>query len=133
MKRLIRFGISGACGLTVNLGIFQLSYVLGVPYLISSIAGLSGSTGVGFVLQKYWTFGDRTQGATHWQFAGYVAVMLMNLVLNTWLVYGFVEWLKLYPLFAQALGAGVVALNSFLIYHQLIFKSVAEDVVKAES
>ena len=120
--RVLRFLIVGIIGISVNLGMFHALYVLGVPYLAGSIAGFSVAVFVGFVLQKYWTFSDRSSGHVRTQFAFYAALTSGNLVLNTGIVYLLVGRLGVQYLLAQAIGAAIVAIDSFFVYHIFIFR-----------
>jgi putative flippase GtrA len=120
--RVFKFLIAGGIGVSVNLGIFHILYVLGVPYLIGSIIALLISMAVGFTLQKYWTFQDRMSAHIRVQFIQYAALALGNLALNTGIVYVLIDKLGTHYLLAQAAGAAIVATYSFFVYRVLIFK-----------
>lgn len=119
--RVSKFLIVGGIGLTVSLGLLHMFVVFGAPYLLGSIIAFSIALIVGFTLQKYWTFGDRTAGRTELQFTQYTALALTNLALNTGIVYAFVEYGGAHYLIAQTIGAGLVALVSYLVYNLYIF------------
>ena len=119
--RIFKFLATGAIGLSVNLGVFQILYVRGVPYLIGSMSALFIAMIVGFVLQKYWTFEERSPERTRIQFILYAALTLCNLGVNTLVVYLLVEYVNVYYLIAQAFGAGLVAFTSYLVYQHYIF------------
>lgn len=119
--RIFRFLSTGAIGLSVNLGIFHTLYVLGVPYLAGSISALLIAMIVGFVLQKHWTFEERSRERTRTQFMLYVTLSLCNLGVNTLIVYLLVEYANVYYLIAQAVGAGLVAFTSYAVYKHYIF------------
>lgn len=108
-------------GLSVNLGVFHILYVLGIPYLAGSVTALFVAMLVGFILQKYWTFQDRSSERMHIQFALYAALALGNLAVNTLIVFLLVEHAGAYYLIAQTVGAGAVALTSYFIYRFYIF------------
>lgn len=120
--RILKFLAVGVVGISVNLGVFRTLYISGVPYLAGSVAGFLIAVFVGFILQKYWTFEDRSPGRTRAQFAFYAAVTLGNLALNTGVVYVLVGKLGVHYLLAQAFGAALVAVDSFLVYQTFIFK-----------
>lgn len=120
--RVLKFLITGMIGISVNLSVFHALYVLGVPYLAGSVAGLLISMVIGFLLQKYWTFWERTPERLRAQFALYAALALGNLALNTLIVYTLVGKLGVHYLIAQAIGAAFVAIDSFVTYHTFIFK-----------
>lgn len=123
-QRLVRYLISGGTGAAVDFGLlFALTDWLGLWYLASAVIAFVVAFGVSFVLQKLWTFRDRATDRVKRQLAFYLAVALANLVLNTALVFVFVEYAGLYYLFAQFLAAGLIAVSSFFIYRRLIFAS----------
>jgi len=122
--RILRFVCSGAIGISVNLGTLHLlAGVFGYHYLISSIIAVSISTVVGFLLQKYWTFAERSVEKAGEQFALYVVVAVTNIGVNTLIVFLLSGVYGFHYLFAQFVGAGVVATMSYLIYKGLIFRS----------
>lgn len=121
MCMLVRYLASGGLGLAVNMSMFALLVNISPHYLIASTAAITISTVVGFILQKYWTFGDRAHARAWWQFLLYGCVALINLSLNAAVVYACVELLALPPLMGQAVGAATVALWSFFAYRHVIF------------
>ena len=122
--RVLKFLATGAIGVTVNLGTLHLLVLGGMFYLYASLMAYALATVVGFVLQKFWTFGDRMAGVTRVQFALYVVVTLCNLALNTLVVYVLVDFVHTHYLLAQAIGAGLAAALSFFVYTLYIFKPV---------
>ena len=114
--RIAKFLATGMIGLTVNLGSYYALSQLGVPYLLGSVGAFLLAMGVGFVLQKYWTFADHSVAHMHTQLAAYGAVTLSNLVVNTLMVFVLVEYAQTHLLLAQAVSAGLVALASYMIY-----------------
>lgn len=121
-SKVARYLMTGCVGLIVNLGSYHLLVaVFGVPYLVGSMIAIVLSTVVGFLLQKYWTFGERSHAAAPRQFALYAALALWNLGLNTLIVFALVEYFALHYLIAQAIGSGVLAVSSFLLYHHYVF------------
>lgn len=119
--RILKFLTTGTIGIAVNLGVFHMLYVLGVPYLAGSTLGFLTAMCVGFFLQKYWTFEERTPERAHTQFILYVMLALGNLAANTLIVYLLVEYAGAHYLVAQTIGAGSVALTSYLVYRSYIF------------
>jgi len=121
--RILKFLITGAIGISINLGIFHMLYIFGTPYLIGSVIGTLTSIIIGFLLQKYWTFEDYSPERAHAQFILYTTLASVNLVLNTGIVYVLVSRFDVFYLFAQAIGAAIIAIYSFLIYRGFIFKT----------
>lgn len=124
--RVLRFLTSGTIGISVNLGTLHLLVtIFDVHYLLSSIIALSISMVVGFLLQKYWTFEEHSTDRAPMQFVFYVSLALFNLSLNTGIVYVLSGVLLFHYLLAQAAGAGAVALVSYFVYREFIFKREA--------
>lgn len=121
MTRIVKFLVAGMIGVSVNLGVFHLLYLAGVPYLAGSAGGFLVAVVVGFVLQKFWTFTNSSHEYTRKQFFWYALLALANLALNTGIVYVLVGKLGFHYLFAQAIGAAVVAVDSFFVYKFFIF------------
>jgi putative flippase GtrA len=119
--RVLKFLATGAIGISVNLLVFHLLHIFGAAYLVGSIAGFLVAVFVGFVLQKYWTFDDRSPERSRTQFVQYVILALFNLVINTGIVYVLIGRLNVYYLAAQAIGAALVAIDSYLFYRFFIF------------
>lgn len=120
-RRILKFLFVGAIGLLVNLGTYYLATKLHVQYLVGSTVAFLVAMCVGFILQKYWTFGDHSWERMHTQFALYAMLTLCNLAANTLVVYLLVTYANTYYLIAQTIGAGLVALVSYGIYRRYIF------------
>jgi putative flippase GtrA len=58
----------------------------------------------------------------HVQLGIYFFVAVGNLVLNTVLMYLFVEKIGLYYLIAQIVASALIAVESFFVYQRLIFR-----------
>ncbi len=125
--RVLKFFLTGMVGLSVNLGVFRALYALRVPYLTGSITAFLAALVVGFVLQKYWTFEERTRERTSAQFILYTALAFTNLAVNTLIVFLLVEYAGVQYLVAQAVGAGSVAFASYFVYERFVFSGHALD------
>ena len=125
--RTLRYLVSGSIGLSVNLGLYRaLVQFVHAQYLVGSVIAVSVSTIVGFLLQKYWTFEERSHERAPLQFTLYALIAILNIGLNTLVVFILVNTLGAHYLLAQATAAGVVALGSFFVYREVIFKKKIE-------
>ena len=125
--KIVRYLASGVMGITVNLGsLFILVHVFDVHYLAASITAVSISTIVGFLLQKFWTFGERSFSRSRSQFLLYTLVAILNILLNTFIVYVLTGVLGLHYLIGQFVGAAVVAVWSYFIYRHVIFSVLTQ-------
>ena len=120
--KLARYIMSGGTGAAVDLGLLYLfTDILMVWYLMSSILAFLISYAVSFMMQKYWTFGDMSRDRIEMQVVAYLSVALINLCLNTLLMYAFVDLMHLHYMVSQFMTSILIAIESFLIY-RLIFR-----------
>jgi putative flippase GtrA len=123
---IIKYIISGGTATCVNLGVlYALTEYAGVHYLQSAIISFICAFFFSFLLQKFWTFNNRRKDILHWQMAGFLAVALVNLSINTLLIYLLVEYAHVWYLLSAILAGGLIALSSFFIYRHLIFREHA--------
>ena len=117
-----RYIVSGGCGVAINIAIlFLCVHVFHFWYIASSILAFTISFMAGFMFQKFWTFKDAETKNMHGQAALYLAVALMNLGLNTLIVYLAVGQAGLNYLLAQIVASALIACESYFLY-RLIFK-----------
>ncbi len=127
--RIIRFVISGGLATGVNLfSLYLLLHIIGMWYLTSSIIAFFVGFIVSFTLQKFWTFKDHRKDIIGRQLVIYLAIVLVNLILNTALVYIFVEYGELWPLIAQALAALIIAFEGYFAYKYFVFNEIQPSI-----
>ncbi len=120
--QVVRFLLSGGSAAAVQLLLFYLlTDILGIWYLISTTVAFVLGFFVGFVLQKYWTFGNRHTPLVGRELALYGATGTVNLTLNAAAMYLLVDLLHLWHLASQLLVSGGLAAVSFLLYRLYIF------------
>lgn len=121
--RLLRYFISGGTAAAVDfLFLYLFTDGFGLHYLLSAVLAFLVAFGVSFVLQKFWTFQDHSTERIHTQGVLYFVVALANLLLNTLLMYLFVDWLHFWYMGAQFFASGLIALESFFISKHVVFK-----------
>lgn len=124
--RLVRFVISGGTATAVNLGIlFLLTHVFGLWYLTSSVIAFMAAFFVSFTLQKFWTFEDGSRSRLRSQAVIYFLIILVDLGVNTALMYFFVEHVHMHYLVAQLISGVIIASMNYFSYKHLVFRSVA--------
>ncbi|MBP9760297.1 MAG: GtrA family protein [Candidatus Pacebacteria bacterium] len=115
--KLVRFIISGGTSAVVTIGtVFVLTHIYDVWYLTATWTGFLLAVLVNFLLQKFWTFRDRTLVDAHKQSVGFVVVNGINFFVNSALMIFFVEHLDLWPVVAQVCSAVLIACESFIAY-----------------
>lgn len=120
--KLAKFIISGGTAAVTNLSVVYIfTDILHVFYLVSSGVAFAASFSVSFMLQKFWTFSNPSLEVVHKQLGIALLVASGNLVLNTFLMYCFVEYVGFHYLFAQIATSGVIALETFFVYQHVIF------------
>ncbi len=125
---IVRYLFSGGTAAIVNLGlIYILTDIARLHYLISGIFAFSCGVVVSFIMQKRWTFQDHSTEETHRKFAVYVVIAIINLAVNTSLLYIFTDIFRFYYMISQFLASGIVALWSYFIYKKLVFKNNTMD------
>lgn len=117
-----RFIAAGSVGAVTNIGLlFLFTEYVGLYYLVSACISFVIACGVGFVLQKFWTFRERSIESVHAQAAGYFTISTINFFLNTALLYFLVEKMHIWYILAQVIASGLIAVSSFLLYRYVIF------------
>lgn len=115
--KLVRYGIAGACGAFVHIGVlFVLTDLAGLFYLLSTTIGFLSAYLVSFFMQKKWTFRNHDNTRLRGQMTLYFLVGASNLVFNAlgmrWLVGG-LGW---HHVLSQVAVSGTIAIWSFLAY-----------------
>ncbi|MBY0539765.1 GtrA family protein [Patescibacteria group bacterium] len=123
MFRLMRYVFSGGTAAACNvIALFLLVEFANVHYLYASILSFIFSLAISFTLHKFLTFRNQQTDGIHKQIGRYLAVILGNLALNTTLVYALVELLGVWYLFAQIIGAALVAVTGYIGYKYFVFR-----------
>lgn len=126
--RVARFITTGALAALVNLAVLYGATEYGhIWYLFSAVLGFSSAFLVSFFLTKFWTFGNRTRAGAERQLALHLLVAIVNLWINTGLVYLFVEMFGLWYMFAQAAAAVLIAFESYYAYQWIYGAVVSRD------
>lgn len=130
--KLFRYGVSGATSTTVNLTLTWGLERLGVHYIAVVTVAFGLSVIVSFLLQKFFTFANRTVTDTHKQFAWFVVIALVNLAANDSLVYVQYTLLNMKQLVVvEAVASLVIAFYSYFLYKYLFRERRATDAAKA--
>ena len=122
-QRLARYLTAGSIAAVVDLGLLYIfTDLFLIHYLTSAVFAFLATFLVSFTLQKFWTFQDHSVERVHAQAALYLVIALINLAVNTALMYAFVDWLQIWYIGAQFIASGLIACESFFISRHLIFK-----------
>jgi len=122
---IMRYLFSGGTAAMVNLGLlYLLTDIMGLYYLLSGILAFSCGVIVSFIMQKSWTFQDRSTEETYKKFVLYVVIAIINLAVNTSLLFLFTDIFNLYYMISQFLASGIVAVWSYFIYRKMFFYGI---------
>ena len=122
--QLHRFLIVGGLGVPTNLiivymcvSLIDLNYLTGV--FIAFWIGLTQ----GFILNKVWTFSDRTSHILHllYKYFKYAIGSIVGLILNLWIVWALVEIGDIHYMLAAFFGIIVGALSNYTISVKFVF------------
>lgn len=120
--KIIRYLIAGGTAACVNLAILYIfTHYFNLWYLLSSVIAFLLAFCVSFGLQKFWTFKDHVTDDLHKQGGVYLLITLINLGINTLLMYMFVDHFGLHYLPAQVLTGGLLAVVSYYAYGKFVF------------
>ena len=126
-RRAIKFLMSGGSAAAINIGLLYLfTDIFGIWYLFSAVMAFMIAFVASFCFQKFWTFEDHSMDAVHGQAAIYLAVAIVNLGINTGLIYIFVEFFAVHYVLAQVFSSIAIACESFFVYRKFIFHGRGE-------
>lgn len=120
--QFFKFLITGCTALVVNLSFLYLfTDIIGIHYLLSSVFSFSLAVTVSFALQKFWTFRS-TKRNIYIEASSYLFMQIVvNLFLNTALLYIFVDYLHLWYILSQILISLGLAVITFVVSKKYIF------------
>ncbi|MCR4333491.1 MAG: glycosyltransferase [Patescibacteria group bacterium] len=120
IPRPVRYIVSGGTAAVVNIGIlFVLTHFAGIWYLASSVIAFLVAFFVSFILQRTWTFDQRTTDGLARHTSLYFIVTTVNTFVNTALVFSFVEYAHIWYIAAQVIAGALIAFASFFIYRKI--------------
>jgi dolichol-phosphate mannosyltransferase len=112
--QLLKFGLVGASGYLINLGVFALlAGYLDVYHLLAAVGAFCVAVTSNFLWNRYWTFGPG-EGPAHFQAARFFAVSLAALGLNLAVLEVLVSSGHIGELTAQAIAVAVAMPFNFL-------------------
>lgn len=112
----IKFCVTGLCGVIVNLGSFYLMLKLGIHKFVASPVAILASIFSNFIMNNYWTFGDRVMiSRRSVRGVKFALVSVMTLLVSSSV---FVALSTLFPrIFPVLLQACAIAPGALLNYY----------------
>jgi putative flippase GtrA len=122
-NRIFRFLVSGGTAVLANIScLLLLTEYFHIYYLYSSIASFFVGFLVTFFLQKFWTFRNADVSKTGKQMIITLVVASVNLFINTFFVYIFVELVGVWYMMAQVLSSLLISIETYFLYKNFIFR-----------
>lgn len=132
--QILKYLISGGTAAAVNIGsLYIFTDFFKWWYLFSTVVSFILAFFVSFLLQKFWTFQDKETDGVHKQLSMYFVVGLINLALNTALMYFCVDILHVWYILSQFIVTGLIAILSFFVYKHFIFAKKPQNTVSDSS
>lgn len=115
LLQIARFLSAGGLGvLLYYLILYILTDIVGVWYVVSAVIASIVNYSSNFILQKFWTFGNKDTRHIHRQAGKYVAMVAGLLVMNALMLYVLVEFVHLWYLAAQVIVTVLLTAASYL-------------------
>lgn len=123
--KIIKYLISGGIAACVNLiTLYMFTERFHFWYIYSSWVAFVITFVVSFSLQRFWTFRGNQHRALNAQLLMYFVMAIVNIILNTGILYILSEFFHLYYLISQAISIGTIAIASFFLYQKYVFAEV---------
>ncbi len=133
MKTLVqftKFGIVGISNTVVSYGVYSYLVYIGLPYLISNIAGFIAAVTNSFFWNNKYVFKkskNERRNPISVLVKTFIAYASTGLVINTFLLYLFIEKFNISKYFAPLLCFSITVPINFLLNKIWAFKSVKGD------
>ncbi len=119
--QMLRYAVVGGTGAIVDLGaLYILTEFFHFYYLWSTTLSFIVSALLNFYFNRRWTF--KSSGNTKKQLLIFSFVATSGVVLNGFIMYILVDWLKIYYMLAKVFSVGIVTIWNFLWNKYLTFK-----------
>jgi putative flippase GtrA len=121
---LVKYGFASAAALALDYGLLLVcTRLLGLDYLVAAAIGFTSGLLLVYVLSIRVVFEDRRSKRPAEEFAGFVAIGVVGLLLNESLLYLFVEHVSLTPAVAKIPTAGLCFAFNFTLRRALLFSA----------
>ena len=126
VQRIARFIVAGGSAATGNFALlYTLTEYFHIWYLASSLVAVVAGFITSFILQKFWTFKNKRLDRVHIQAMLHASLSIVNIILNTVLLYTLVEYVHLWYIAAQFFISGGLAFGNYFVYRLHIFPEIS--------
>jgi len=127
-----RYLFAGAAGFTTD---FTILYILTskfhIHYLLSATIGFIAGVFITYIISIYWVFQQKSHRSRAMEFALFVVIGVVGLVLTLCLLWLFTEKLHIYYLVSKMLATVLVYFWNFFARKKLLFNPVETTKNKA--
>ena len=124
----IRYLIAGGLVFAFDFGVFTGLLLINAHWLFAAnIIGKIAGALSGFFLHRHFTFSWQKRQSVVTQFISYGAVLLLNLIISSGLVYLFVISMNIEAIIGRLLSDIVTIVLTFLLSRNLVFSKDAQD------
>ncbi len=117
LMKVVRFVISGGTATLLNVvAIYLCTEFLGLWYIASATLAFVLAVATSFLLQKLWTFDDRSTDRLPFQLGTFLLIALWGLLLDLVAVYVLVEYFHMHYVLAQLIAGLVIAVQNYFAY-----------------
>ena len=113
--------VGGSAGVSDLIVLYILHNLFGLHYLFSAVLAFVVAFLISFTFHKFWTFKSHDE-KTHRQLVLYFGNAMFSLVMNTILMYLFVDHLHIQVILSQIIVGLIVACFTFFISRNFVFK-----------
>jgi putative flippase GtrA len=122
--RLMRFGIIGAAAAAIHyLTVVALVELAGVAPLHANIGAFAVAFWCSYFGHRHWTFADRRGGNAVAAFFKFLVTALLGFLLNQWLFYLLLTYLRLPYFISLAIVMVIVATSTYLLSRLWAFRT----------
>ncbi|MGN7205832.1 GtrA family protein [Pedobacter sp. SAFR-022] len=121
---LIKFGFTGMSGLVIDFSVtWLLKDELHLNKFLANAAGFTMAVISNYIINRLWTFSERERTKVSRQFASFLMVSLVGLLLNSGFVYLFNEQLGLHFYLSKAIAIILVFFWNFSANYFFVFRT----------
>jgi putative flippase GtrA len=128
LMSLIKFGLTGMSGLIIDFSItWLLKDELHINKFIANGAGFTTAVISNYIINRLWTFSERERVKISRQFASFLFVSLVGLLLNSAIIYVLNEHFLLHFYVSKAIAIFLVFFWNFSANYFFVFKFSSSD------
>lgn len=124
-SKFLRYIVSGGTATFVHfIVLYLLTEYLQFWYVLSTAYAYLCGFCVSFVLQKWWTFKERTVAFIRRQASLHLLVVIFGSLLNAGILYVLVEFFDTWYIAGQVLASGLIAIANFFFYRVIFLQTI---------